>query len=106
MHKMIRSKLRLIGRFILEMKKLDKNINSFTDVFNPEKFDTALKAINCLGGLDTNRHQYFSPSTAAEMETLLKKSAKLLITLCIKSKRKKWKLKTSRKFWRKIFQYL
>lgn len=92
MHKMIRSKLRLIGRFILEVKRLDNGINSFTDVFNPEKFDTALTAINRLGGLDANRQQYFSPSTAAEMGTLLKKSAKLLITLCIKTKDKKKKL--------------
>lgn len=48
-HKTIRTKLRLIGRFLLGIKQLDKSINSFSCIFVPNKFDVALVAINKIG---------------------------------------------------------
>lgn len=83
-HKMIRARLRLIGRFLLEIKKIDNCIHEYSSVFKPENFESALEAVNILGGLNAAKQEYSSPSTATEMGLALKKCCKMLITLCIK----------------------
>lgn len=92
LHKMIRAKLRLVGRFLLEIKKIDKEIDTYSCVFTPEKMDHILIAVNKVGGLDPIAQEYKSPATAADLGTILKKSAKLLISLCIKKKDNEKKL--------------
>lgn len=51
-HKMIRAKLRTIGRFLLEIKKIDKTVENLSCIFVPNKFDDVLKAVNIIGGAD------------------------------------------------------
>ncbi|XP_074035965.1 uncharacterized protein isoform X2 [Leptinotarsa decemlineata] len=86
LHKMIRAKLRLVGRFLLEIKKNDKEIDNYSSVFAPEKIDNILIAVNKIGVLDNNAKKYKSPATASALGTILKKCAKLLISLCIKKR--------------------
>ncbi|KAG5861313.1 hypothetical protein JTB14_003511 [Gonioctena quinquepunctata] len=88
MRPMIRTRLRLIGRFLLEIKKINEGVTDFASVFTPDRFDAAVEAINALAGLDKTKQEYKSPSTAFEMGSQLKKCGKHLITMCIKSKDK------------------
>lgn len=85
LYKMIRSKLRLIGRFLLSIKEIDKTIDNFYSVFSPEKSDATIQAINKVAALNYDTQQYDSPATAADLGTTLKKCGKFLITRCIKT---------------------
>lgn len=86
LHNMIRAKLRVLGRFIIEIKKLNALIKELADVFQPEHFDDIIKAINVIGKLDEGTGRYKSPSTAFAIGTALKQTARVLITECIKTK--------------------
>lgn len=85
-HKMIRAKLRLIGRFLLETKLLDKSIDSFSCIFVPNKFDVTLQAVNKIGNIDSVTKTHKAPSSATEIGSMLKKCCKLFISVCIKEK--------------------
>lgn len=75
---MIRSKLRLIGRFLLKIKDLNKEVDQFSDVFRPKFYKDVVKAIHAVAGLDEQRSRYRAPATAFALGTLLKKCAKFL----------------------------
>nr|CAI5837651.1 unnamed protein product [Callosobruchus analis] len=92
LYKMIRAKLRLLGRFMLEMRKLDSNIRDLASLLSPEYFDTVMIAVNHMAGFDSNTYTYRTPATAADIGTTLKKCAKLFITICIKNKDSEKKL--------------
>nr|CAI5840284.1 unnamed protein product [Callosobruchus analis] len=92
LHKMIRAKLRLLGRFMLQMRKLDSNIRDLASLLSPEYFDTVMIAVNHMAGFDSNTYTYRTPATAADIGTTLKKCAKLFITICIKNKDNEKKL--------------
>ena len=49
---MIRARLRLAGKFLLTGKNIDSSIKNFSSFIHPTYFDTTVKAINILGGLD------------------------------------------------------
>lgn len=51
-HKEIRNKIRLTGRILLEMQKLDPNIKKLEDLFAPEHFDAYVKAVHRIAGLE------------------------------------------------------
>ncbi|XP_074028803.1 uncharacterized protein [Leptinotarsa decemlineata] len=86
LYKMIRAKLRLIGRFLLAIKGLDETIDNFSSVFDPEKVDTSIQAIHKVASLNHDTMRYDSPAAAADLGTILKKCGKLLITIFIKNK--------------------
>lgn len=86
LHKMIRSKLRLIGRFLIEMRKIDHLFTDFASIYYPEKFDNVIVAVNKTAKLNDKIQEYKSPATASQLGTTLKKCGKLLVTLCIKNR--------------------
>ncbi|KAG5870733.1 hypothetical protein JTB14_021986 [Gonioctena quinquepunctata] len=98
MRPMIRTRLRLIGRFLLEIKKIYEGVTDFASVFTPDRFDAAIGAINALAGLDKTKQE--SLSKAFEMGSKLKKCGKHLTTMCISRKMKigKPKFKISLKY--------
>ena len=81
---MIRARLRLIGRFLLEIKKINLNITDFASVFQPVNYDSAIKAINIVARLNERTGKYGSPATAFALGTALKVNANSLIFECIK----------------------
>lgn len=84
MHKMIRSKLRLIGRLLLEMKKINLLITDYASIFNPCFYDDIIKSVNTIALFNPNLQKYKSPATAFAYGTLLKKCGKILINEYIK----------------------
>ncbi|KAJ8932666.1 hypothetical protein NQ314_014533 [Rhamnusium bicolor] len=83
-YKMIRSHLRLIGRFLLIMKRLEPLIKTVVDCFQPKYFDKALVAIDEIAELDTDSHLYKKPTVALNVGTILRKMANFYISECIK----------------------
>lgn len=86
-HKMIRSKLRLLGRLLLEMKKIDASIKEFSYLYHPEKYDTFIEAVNILSGLSEDGLRYSQPAVATNMGTMVKQIGKTFISHCIKQKK-------------------
>ncbi|KAF5284722.1 hypothetical protein FQR65_LT13424 [Abscondita terminalis] len=82
-HYMIRSKLRLIGRLLINAREIDKDIKDLTSLLHPRYFDTVILAVNKVAQLQTDG-RYKAPSTAFSLSTVLKKCTKILVTECIK----------------------
>ncbi|KAJ8929268.1 hypothetical protein NQ314_018061 [Rhamnusium bicolor] len=90
-HAMIRTRLRLIGRLLLELKKINISITDFASVFKPNNYDSVLEAINVVAKLNAEENKYKSPSTAFACGTLLKKCGKTYISELIKVQNKERK---------------
>lgn len=67
---MIRQRMRLIGRFLERMKKI--NTNTTDSVFNSEYIYDTRKAINIQAGLDEITRSFKTPNVAFNLGTLLK----------------------------------
>lgn len=80
---MIRSRLRLIGRLLLSLRKLQTNITDFASIFDPKNLDNVVKAINIEAKLKEN-FTYETPSVAFSLGTLIKQLGHFFISECIK----------------------
>lgn len=81
---MIRSRLRLLGRFLQALKKINKNITDLFSIYHPSVYDDCVLAVNEVAGLNISNKVYAAPSVAARLGTLLKQIGNLAITECIK----------------------
>lgn len=81
---MIRSRLRLLGRFLQALKRNNKNVTDFYSIYHPSIYDNCIKAVNQVAGFNTNSKIYAAPSVASRIGTLLKQIGNLGIAECIK----------------------
>ncbi|KAF5277509.1 hypothetical protein FQR65_LT15982 [Abscondita terminalis] len=84
---MIRAKLRLLGRLLIQAKKLDSSIKGLSSLIDPTRYDLVLAAVNKVAGLNEDGTHYKSPATATTSNTLLKLASNIWRTECIKLKR-------------------
>lgn len=84
-HTKIRSKLRLIGRFVLELKKINSEITDFSSIYQSKHYDSVVEAINRVAKLNNTIVKYASPSTAFSLGISLKSNVNTLIFECIKN---------------------
>ncbi|XP_066585493.1 uncharacterized protein [Prorops nasuta] len=82
---MIRSRIRLVGRFLKTIKNKEKDITDLASVFYPKYIDSVIESINIEAGLNDARNSYKTPSVAFALTTLLKKIGEILIIECIKN---------------------
>lgn len=75
---MIRSRLRLLGRFLIEIKAINPSITCMVDVFDPQKYDNMVEAINKVAGLNNDTGLYGAPSQALCLGTALKRIATIM----------------------------
>lgn len=80
---LVRQRLREIGRFIYEFKKI-KSIDGLTSILSPENYDNIVKTINEVAGLNTVHAKYRAPSTAYNLGLHLKYIVTILEAECIK----------------------
>lgn len=83
-HDMIRSRLRLLGRFWLVMKKFNESLEQFSSIYDPQYYDDCIKSVQEVAQLDEDTNTYKAPATASSLGTLLKQVGNLFITECIK----------------------
>ncbi|XP_043275584.1 uncharacterized protein [Venturia canescens] len=76
---MVRSELRLLGRFLLVMKKLDNTIVDLTSVFDPKYWKQMLKALDIMGKLDPKKNIYETPTVPFQLQITLRKVCDVLI---------------------------
>lgn len=84
LHEMIRSKLRLIGRFFLAIKSINTNIKNFESIYHPKIYDDCISAINKVAQYNPEDKMYKTPAVASNLSTLVKHVGNVLITQCIK----------------------
>lgn len=63
-HDMIRNRLRTLGRFLTEIRKINKTISDFTSLINPKYYDDCIKAIYAVAKYDDKRGDFSSAYTA------------------------------------------
>lgn len=83
---MIRAKIRLMGRFILQARALDPTITSMASMISPVKYDVVVEAINFVAGLNPEGTHYRAPTVATTLSTLLKNAANLWKVECLKKR--------------------
>ncbi|XP_066599970.1 uncharacterized protein [Prorops nasuta] len=83
-HDMIRARMRLLGRFLIELSEIDNNIIDFTSVYHPGRYDNAIIAVHQLAEYDEDSCTYKTPSIASTLGTLLKLVGHILRSMCIK----------------------
>lgn len=81
---MIRSRLRLLGRFLQILKKINKNVINFYNIYHPSIYDDCIIAVNQVAGFNTSTKVYTAPSVASRLGTLIKQIGNLAIAECIK----------------------
>lgn len=83
-HDMIRTRLRVLGRFLLALKQINTSMENFTSVYHPRVYDDCIGAINVVTRYNNEKKMYEAPAVAANLSTLIKHIGNLLITECIK----------------------
>lgn len=81
---MIRARLRLLGRFLQAIRRINRNVTDFYSIYHPPIYDDCIKAINVVSGFNTSTQDYATPSIASRLGTLLKQIGNLAIAECIK----------------------
>ncbi|XP_070167781.1 uncharacterized protein [Polyergus mexicanus] len=83
-HDMIRAHLRLLGRYKLAIQEINKEINDFQLIFQPQNFNSAVSALRIGAKWDRSIMWFKTPAVANTLTTLLKKCASTLKAECIK----------------------
>ncbi|XP_043288271.1 uncharacterized protein [Venturia canescens] len=76
---MVRSQLRLLSRFLITIKGLDKNITDMASVFDPKYYKQLIKAMEIMGQLDPSTTIYKTPAVVYNLQIALRKVADVLI---------------------------
>jgi len=91
LHDMIRARLRLLGRFLLALKNINKNVTDFESLYRPRIYDDCIRAINVVAKYNSEEKIYETPAVAANLSTLIKYIENPLIVECIKEENPKKK---------------
>uniref|UniRef100_V5I905 Tyr recombinase domain-containing protein n=1 Tax=Anoplophora glabripennis TaxID=217634 RepID=V5I905_ANOGL len=76
-HAMIRSRLRLLGRFLIAMRSVSPHVKQLSDVFKPQLYEQVVIAINEVAKFKYEDSSYCAPGTALGLGGLLKKVSEI-----------------------------
>ena len=82
-HDMIRAKLRILGRFLKEMKTLEDEITDIASIFRPKFYKSAKEAIKKLAKFDEISSTFGRPTIVTHLFSLLKITGGRLVTIDI-----------------------
>lgn len=85
-HKLIRSHLRYLSRFLKAMRDLNAQVTDTKSIYHPAFYEDCIRAVNKMSEFDSSTNTYKVTTTPQLMGTLLKKVGNLLITESIKKK--------------------
>lgn len=82
--KMIKNKLRLVGRILTALKNIEPEVTNFTKLYHPKYYDSVVEAIRAVARVDIVRNEFLAPATASSGVTAVRQIGKLLIAEYIK----------------------
>ena len=88
-HDLIRSRLRLLGRFLSSIKTINRDVTNFASIYSLKFFDYALKAVNIVARYDDTTKGNAAPTVALNIGTYIKQVGEFLVCEYIKSKEPK-----------------
>lgn len=74
---MIRAKLRSLVNFLISLKKVDKDILHFSDIFDSACYEIFQLAVNITGKYNNEKDLLDASGNASTLGTLVKKLAKI-----------------------------
>lgn len=81
---MIRGRLRLIARFLNELKRIEPQVTDLATLYHPKFFDQTVEAIQAVARFNDDDNHYGAPCTATSCVTAIKQIGALLIREYIK----------------------
>lgn len=81
---MIRARLRLLGRFLIALKKIQPAITDFSSLYNPRFYDDCISAVRIIARYNVENNTFDAPTVASGLGMLLKHVGSILISDCIK----------------------
>lgn len=81
---MIRNRLRLIGNFLLNIKKSNKDITDFASVYHPAFFEDAKKAVRICANYDQDEKVYKTLYNGTALGMSLRKCSLVAKARCVK----------------------
>ncbi|XP_046740533.1 uncharacterized protein LOC124407966 [Diprion similis] len=94
-YSMIRANLRLQGRFLTDLKKINPEITEFASLYDQKFYDAVISSINNVAEFDEETEVYEKPSLASGIGTCIKKIGAILETECIKQHKAEKKRNTA-----------
>lgn len=91
---MIRSKLRLAGRLLTELKANFPHIHDYSSIFQPKLYDSVIQAIRFIGEYNELTNSFNKPSTAGALVTQVKQIGAMLVSEFIKQENPEKQLRT------------
>lgn len=92
--KLVRQQLRVLGRMLKEVKKIEPKVTDFASIYQTEFVDSIIAAIRVIGRFNSSTNIFKSPSPATNLVTLVKQVGVLLHAECIANKNKHLKEET------------
>jgi len=83
--------LRVLGRFFLALKDINKNVENFESLYHPRIYDDCIRAINTVAKYNHEEKMYATPAVAANLCTLIKHIWKFYYYEMYKKKRSRKK---------------
>lgn len=74
----LRNKLREMARFMLEVRKLNRNITKLSDVIDPHYFPIVVDATLNLAGFNRKTNEFSTPTLAKKVGESIQKCAAIL----------------------------
>lgn len=93
-HKIVRSRLTLLGRVLIESKNIKPTITDFASLYNAQHVDSVIEAIRIIGRFDATTRFFATLSPASSAVTLVKAAGKVLKDYCIENNKKDLKEQT------------
>lgn len=91
---MIRARLRLAGRLLFEIKKMDSAVSDFASIYHVERYDALVSAIKVIGRFDPETNEFGAPAMASCAVTFIKHIGKYLSAEYIRLRDRENKIET------------
>lgn len=93
-HDMVRGRLRLLGRVLIEVRKIASTVTDFASLYNAELCDYVIDGIRATAGFDPKERFFSAPATALAAVTQMKHVGVVLRNKYIEKKNKELKEQT------------
>lgn len=93
-HDMVKSQLKLLGRVLIEIRRIEPTVTDFASLFNAQVCNSVIEGIRAVAGFDPSERLFRAPATALSAVTQIKHVGQFLSNENIANKNKELKEQT------------
>lgn len=94
-HKIVRSRLRMLSRLLLQLRQIEPEITDFASLYHPKYCDAVIEAIRVSTGFGSSTRQFKTPWSATKSVTEVKRVGRVLTEEFISKSNKDLKEQTN-----------